>query len=85
MSDRIFLRFDDLVLGTDDLQWILYRKRGADWRAISFVRSTPGDLAPLHHLGGLQTCPRGAYLALDLLLMPGGPQTVPERELSSAE
>jgi hypothetical protein len=52
MSDRIFLRLDErFALGTDDLQWILYRSRRADvqldaplamkdWKPVSFIRST---------------------------------------------
>jgi hypothetical protein len=47
MADRIFLKLNDrLGLGTDDLQWILYKssrnkKSGAlNWTAISFVSST---------------------------------------------
>jgi hypothetical protein len=45
MADRIFLHLGELhALGEDDLQWILFRKRGADWRGISFVRSTKAIL-----------------------------------------
>ena len=40
MSDRIFLQLDGkFALGSDELQWILYRNQGASWRGISFVRS----------------------------------------------
>lgn len=45
MTDRVFATSGDWAVGADDLQWILLRKKGNQWRAVSFVRSTRDILA----------------------------------------
>ena len=41
MSERQFAVSGDWALGTDSLQWILYRQKAkTGWRAVSFVAST---------------------------------------------
>jgi hypothetical protein len=48
MTDRIFAVSGDWALGSDGIQWILYRRRSKErggWHGISFVRSERDILA----------------------------------------
>jgi hypothetical protein len=48
MSDQIFSIAGDWALGTDEVQWILYRRRSlrlGGWKGVSFVRSSRDILA----------------------------------------
>jgi hypothetical protein len=38
--DRLFATSGEWALGADNLQWVLYRRIGDGWRAMSFVSST---------------------------------------------
>ena len=43
MTDQIFAVVGDWAVASDGIQWILQRRQGVQWRAVSFVRST-GDI-----------------------------------------
>ena len=45
MTGLVFTTAGDWALASDGIQWMLMRRRGDDWRAISFVRSTRDVLA----------------------------------------
>jgi hypothetical protein len=48
MTDRVFTTAGDWALASDNLQWILMRRRMGSqqgWRPVSFVRSTKDILA----------------------------------------
>jgi hypothetical protein len=45
MADRVLVTAGDWALATDGIQWILQRREGKGWRALSFVRSTKDILA----------------------------------------
>ena len=44
-KDRTFRTDDGWALATDGLQWVLQRKKGNRWDAVSFVRTTKDILA----------------------------------------
>jgi hypothetical protein len=45
IMERIFATSGDWALGSDGIQWILYRRWRNGWRGVSFVRSERNILA----------------------------------------
>jgi hypothetical protein len=80
MSDRVFAESDGWAVGSDGVQWILFRRRrwsgGAYWRPVSFVRSSRDILA---------RCMRekGVDLATARFLLSGLPNTFDEWKATS--
>ena len=69
MTDQIFVTAGDWSVGADELQWILFRRKGREsWRGVSYVRSTRDILA---------RCMRekGTDAATAQLLLSGLPDT----------
>jgi len=68
-KDKQFRAIDNWALASDGLQWVLQRRKGKHWEAVSFVRSskdvlarcmrekgTPPDVAVEQLLNGLPAC-----------------------------
>lgn len=45
MTDKQIVIADRFAVATDGIQWVLQRRKGRQWQAISFVRSTKAILA----------------------------------------
>jgi len=45
MTDRIFAIAGGWAVASDGIQWMLMRRQGKEWRAVSFVRSERSILA----------------------------------------
>jgi hypothetical protein len=61
--DRLFATSGDWALGADNLQWVLYRRRGDGWRAMSFVSSTRDILERCLREKGCPEADRAVLLA----------------------
>ena len=68
MTDRVFAVAGDWALASDGVQWILQRRQGGQWRAVSFVRSTRDILARCMREKGVEA-------AHSALLLAGLPDT----------
>jgi hypothetical protein len=68
MTDRVFADAGDWAVASDGIQWILQRRQGGQWRAVSFVRSTRDILARCMREKGVEA-------AHSALLLSGLPDT----------
>lgn len=63
MKDVQYIIYNNWALASDGLQWILQRRYGKTWKALSFVRSTKDILERCMREKGMEVSSRDYFLA----------------------